>query len=431
MNTIAPRTLINWRRQFHAYPETGWTEFVTTARVIQTLESMGYQVLTGTQVINSDFVRGYDPQAVKKAQAAARTAGIDEAILQRMGDYTGCAAIFETGRPGPVVALRFELDCVNVQESACASHTPQQENFASCQPGFMHACGHDGHMAIGLGVAQWLMEHRDSLCGSVKLLFQPAEEGVRGARPMAESGILDDVDFFACGHLGCDIPSNTIVAAPEKFLSTLKIDMSFQGKAAHAGMEPHLGKNALAAACHTTLQLLSLPTHGEGMTRVNVGVLRGGEGRNVIPSHAQMQVEVRGENEKINNFMYEEAMRRAQGAALSFDVQLETQIMGEAVNFVPDDEMTELIMAIARDIPSVEHVQRSMNFNGSDDATVLIKRVQSHGGKAAYFVIGSDLPAGHHQAEFDIDEDQLFTGYTLFTQLLARLLPPAKEREHE
>lgn len=428
MSTIDPRILINWRRQFHAYPETGWTEFATTARVIQTLESMGHQVLTGTQVINPDFVRGYDAQAVKKAQAAAKAAGVDESILHRIGDYTGCAAIFESGRPGPVIALRFELDCVNVQESACSSHTPQQENFASNQSGFMHACGHDGHMAIGLGVAQWLMDHRDSLNGRVKLLFQPAEEGVRGARPMAESGILDDVDFFACGHLGCDIPSNTIVAAPEKFLSTLKIDMSFQGKAAHAGMEPHLGKNALAAACHTTLQLLSLPTHGEGMTRVNVGVLRGGEGRNVIPSHAQMQVEVRGENEKINNFMYEEAMRRAQGAALSFDVQLETQIMGEAVNFVPDDEMTELVMAIARDIPSVQHVQRSMNFNGSDDATVLIKRVQSHGGKAAYFVIGSDLQAGHHQSEFDIDEDQLFTGYTLFTQLVERLLQPAKER---
>ncbi|CAI2018139.1 amidohydrolase [Serratia fonticola] len=422
MSTIDPRTLINWRRQFHAYPETGWTEFATTARVIQTLESMGHQVLTGTQVINPDFVRGYNLQAVKNSQTAAKAAGIDEDILQRIGDYTGCAAVFDTGRPGPVVALRFELDCVNVQESTCTSHTPQQENFASNQPGFMHACGHDGHMAIGLGVAQWLMDHRDQLHGCVKLLFQPAEEGVRGARPMAESGILDDVDFFACGHLGCDIPSNTIVAAPEKFLSTLKIDMSFQGKAAHAGMEPHLGKNALAAACHTTLQLLSLPTHGEGMTRVNVGVLHGGEGRNVIPSHAQMQVEVRGENEKINNFMYEEAMRRAQGAALSFDVQLETQIMGEAVNFVPDDEMTELIMAIARDIPSVEHVQRSMNFNGSDDATVLIKRVQSHGGKAAYFVIGSDLKAGHHQSEFDIDEDQLFTGYTVFTQLLERLL---------
>lgn len=422
MNKIDNSTLVNWRRQFHAYPETGWTEFTTTARIIQLLESMGHQVLTGTQVINPDFVRGYDKQAVKKSQAAARAAGIEETLLQRIGDYTGCAAVFDTGRPGPVVALRFEIDCVNVQESSSASHLPQQENFASCQPGFMHACGHDGHMAIGLGVAQWLINHRDELRGCVKLLFQPAEEGVRGARPMAESGILDDVDFFACGHLGCDIPSNTIVAAPEKFLSTFKIDMSFQGKAAHAGMEPHQGKNALAAACHATLQLMGIPSHGEGMTRVNVGVLRGGEGRNVIPSHAEMQVEVRGENEKINNYMCEEAMRRAKGVALSFDVQLDTKIMGEAVNFVPDDEMTELIMSIAREIPSVEHVQRSMNFNGSDDATVLIKKVQSHGGKAAYFVMGSDLQAGHHQAEFDIDESQLFTGYTLFTRLLNRLL---------
>lgn len=422
MNEIDNNTLVNWRRQFHAYPETGWTEFTTTARIIEMLEAMGHQVLTGIQVINPDFVRGYDKQAVRKSQAAARAAGIDESLLQRIGDYSGCAAIFDTGKPGPVVALRFEIDCVNVQESSSANHPPQQGNFASSQPGFMHACGHDGHMAIGLGVAQWLINHRDALCGCVKLLFQPAEEGVRGARPMAESGILDDVDFFACGHLGCDAPSNTIVAAPEKFLSTLKIDMRFQGKAAHAGMEPHQGKNALAAACHTTLQLMSIPTHGEGMTRVNVGVLHGGEGRNVIPSYAEMQVEVRGENENINNFMYEEAMRRAKGVALSFDVQLDTNIMGEAVNFVPDDEMTALIMSIAREIPTVEHVQRSMNFNGSDDATVLIKKVQSHGGKAAYFVIGSDLKAGHHQAEFDIDEEQLFTGYTLFTRLLKRLL---------
>ncbi|VTR18590.1 Indole-3-acetyl-aspartic acid hydrolase [Serratia fonticola] len=357
MSTIDPRTLINWRRQFHAYPETGWTEFATTARVIQTLESMGHQVLTGTQVINPDFVRGYNLQAVKNSQTAAKAAGIDEDILQRIGDYTGCAAVFDTGRPGPVVALRFELDCVNVQESTCTSHTPQQENFASNQPGFMHACGHDGHMAIGLGVAQWLMDHRDQLHGCVKLLFQPAEEGVRGARPMAESGILDDVDFFACGHLGCDIPSNTIVAAPEKFLSTLKIDMSFQGKAAHAGMEPHLGKNALAAACHTTLQLLSLPTHGEGMTRVNVGVLHGGEGRNVIPSHAQnagRSAEAR--TKKSITSCMKKRCAAPRGPRSAVDVQLETQIHGgKQVNFVPDDEMTELIMAIVRDIPSVEH----------------------------------------------------------------------------
>lgn len=422
MTTIDNASLVTWRRQFHRYPETGWGEFYTTATLIKILEEMGHHVLTGEQIINPDFIRGRNPSIVEKAKHAAKERGVDDALLERIGDYTGCAAIFDTGRPGPTIAFRFDIDCVNVQETDTAEHIPNQEGFNSTNQGYMHACGHDGHMAIGLGVAKWLMENKNSsLKGVIKLIFQPAEEGVRGAKPIAESGILDDVDYFACGHLGCDIPSGVIVAAPERYLSTLKMDLRFKGKAAHAGMEPHAGKNALLAACNATIQILSLPTHGEGMTRANVGVLNAGEGRNVIPSYAQMQIEVRGENEKINNYMTEEALRRARGVALSFDVELETDVMGEAVDFIPDDEMTDYITEVAQTIPAVKKVQRTMNFNGSDDATLLIKRVQAHGGKAAYFVIGSDIKAGHHQAKFDIDEEQLFTGFSIFTGLLQRL----------
>ncbi|GKX59363.1 amidohydrolase [Leminorella grimontii] len=422
MTTIDNDTLVKWRREFHRYPETGWAEFVTTARLIEKLEAMGHTVLTGESIINPAFVRGRSPAIVEKAKRAAKERGIDDALLARIGDYTGCAVVFDTGRPGPTVAFRFDIDCVNVQETDRNEHTPNREGFSSTNPGYMHACGHDGHTAIGLGVARWLVENRDMpLKGVIKLIFQPAEEGVRGARPIAESGILDDVDYFACGHLGCDIPSGVVVAAPERYLSTLKMDMRFKGKAAHAGMEPHAGKNALLAACNATVQIMSLPTHGEGMTRVNVGVLKAGEGRNVIPSFAEMQVEVRGENEKINNYMTEEALRRAKGVAQSFDVELETEVMGEAVDFIPDDEMTAYVTDIAQTVPGVKEVQRTMNFNGSEDATLLIKCVQAHGGKAAYFVVGSDIPAGHHQAEFDIDEKQLFTGFSIFTGLLKRL----------
>lgn len=421
MTSITSKTLIKWRREFHAYPETGWAEFCTTARLITLLENMGHQVLTGQQIINPEFVRGRNASTVEKFREAARYKGVSEQLLQRIGEYTGCAVIFDTEKPGPVVALRFEIDCVNVTETVNPTHCPNQEYFASTNPGYMHACGHDGHMAAGLGVAQWLIENRDSLKGTIKLLFQPAEEGVRGARPMSESGILDDVDYFACSHLGCDVPSSVLVAAPTHFLSTLKLDMRFKGKPAHAGMEPNQGKNALAAACNTTLLLLGIPTHAEGMTRVNVGVLHAGEGRNVIPAFAEMQVEVRGENEKINNYMAEEALRRARGVALSFDVELETEIMGEAVDFIPDDEMTEHVIAVARSLPTITAVQRTMVFNGSDDATIMIKKVQSHGGKAAYFVTGSDLKAGHHQPEFDIDEKQIITVFLMFTGLLARL----------
>jgi aminobenzoyl-glutamate utilization protein A len=103
-----------------------------------------------------------------------------------MEGLTGCVAVFDSGRPGPTLGLRFDIDCVNVSETTAADHIPDKEGFASTNPGYMHACGHDGHMSIGLGVAQWLVANRDRLKGRVKLLFQPAEEGVRGARPMAE-----------------------------------------------------------------------------------------------------------------------------------------------------------------------------------------------------------------------------------------------------
>jgi len=421
MQTITNETLVNWRRQFHAYPETGWAEFVTTARIIETLEKMGHTVLTGTDVINPEFVLGRNATIVEKAKQAAKEKGVSEQLLNRIGDYTGCAVVFDSGKPGPVVAFRFDIDCVNVHETQCGTHIPNQSGFASTNPGYMHACGHDGHTAIGLGVAQWIIENRDNLNGKIKLIFQPAEEGVRGAKPIAESGILDDVDYFACGHLGCDVPSGALVVAPERYLSTLKMDLRFKGKPSHAGMEPHAGKNALAAAANATVQILAIPTHGEGMTRVNVGVLRAGEGRNVIPAYAEMQIEVRGENEKINNYMTEEALRRAKGVALSFDVELEIEIMGEAVDFIPDAEMTQYVTEVAKTVSAIHDVRESMNFNGSDDATIMIKKVQSHGGKAAYFVIGSDIKAGHHQAEFDIDENQLMTGFLMFTGLLKHL----------
>lgn len=428
MTSISNQTLIAWRRHFHAYPETGWAEFVTTASIITLLENMGHTVLTGRQVIHPDFVRGRHLAVVEKAIAAAKAQGVPAEMLARIGEYTGCAVVFDTGKPGPVTAFRFDIDCVNVQETDCAEHAPNQEQFCSTNAGYMHACGHDGHTAIGLGVAQWLMENKASLKGQFKLLFQPAEEGVRGARPMAESGILDDVDYFACGHLGCDVPSGKLVAAPEKFLSTIKLDLRFKGKPAHAGMEPHLGKNALAAACHATTQLLGISRHGEGMTRVNVGVLRAGEGRNVIPVFAEMQVEVRGENEQINQYMVNEVERLAKGVALGFDVELETEVMGEAVDFVSDDVMTDIVTRAAAHVPEIKEIARSMIFNGSDDATVMIKRVQAHGGKAAYFVIGSDLKAGHHQAEFDIDENQLITGFKLFIEI-AKCVQNASEND--
>jgi aminobenzoyl-glutamate utilization protein A len=419
------KTLIQWRREFHRFPEVGWSEFVTTAKLVQKLEAMGHVVLTSKNVINPDFVRGRQADVVEKGLAAARAKGVSEAMLKRMDGLTGCAAIFDTGKPGPTIGLRFDIDCIPVQETADATHIPRAEKFASENPGYMHSCGHDGHMSIGLGVAQWLIENRDTLKGRFKLLFQPAEEGVRGARPMSESGILDDVDYFAGSHLGFVAPSGTIVAGPTGFLCTLKIDVRFKGKPAHAGAAPHLGKNALAAACHAATQMLGIARHGEGMTRVNVGVLRAGEGRNVIPPNAELQIEVRGESEELNTYMADEVIRIAKGIALGFDVELATEIMGEAVDLICDDEMVDHVMAVAKGNPSVQNVVRHQLFGGSEDATILARRVQARGGKAVFFVIGADLTAGHHQGEFDFDEKQLGVGVDMYTGLIGRLMSGA------
>ena len=167
------------RRDVHRWPEPGWAEFVSSARVIEHLEKAGLKVLCGREVINDAFIRGANRKQIEAGLAAAREKGVSEAILKRLDGVTGVAGILETGRPGPVVALRFELDCVPVTETAAPEHTPNREGFASQNPGYMHACGHDGHQAVGMALADWLAANRDNLSGTVKLLFQPAEEGVR------------------------------------------------------------------------------------------------------------------------------------------------------------------------------------------------------------------------------------------------------------
>lgn len=158
------------------------------------------------------------------------------------------------------------------------------------------------------------------------------------------------------------------------------------------------------------------------MTRINVGVLKAGEGRNVIPTSAEIQLEVRGENKAINEYMTEQVMQIAKGVSVSFDVGYETEIMGEAVDMVNDVELVQLVEEIASQQPQIKNISADYAFNASEDATVLGRRVQEHGGKAIYFILGADRTAGHHEAEFDFDEAQLLTGVNIYSALVQRLL---------
>lgn len=414
--------LINIRRQLHQNPEEGWSEFTTTAFLVTTLRGYGYDVLLGRKVIDPEACLGREESVVKAGLERARRNGVSEELLAEMEELTGCVAVLDTGRPGPTLAIRFDIDCVPVTECTDETHVPAKEGFISKNPGFMHACGHDAHMSMGLAVAHWVMDNKDKLSGKIKILFQPAEEGVRGAAGMAASGVLDDCDYFLGSHVAMSAKSGEIATNLYGYLCTTKLDVTFHGKPAHAGACPQDGRNALTAAANATVQMMGISRHSGGMTRINVGQLIAGEGRNVIPSKAVMKLEVRGETGEINQYMVDQVTNICKGVALGFGVTYEMRKMGEAVDLTADQELVDILNAAGRATPGITVVDKALNFGGSEDATILARRVQAHGGKAAFFVLGADRPSGHHTAKFDIDENAVKQGLNVWANAVERIL---------
>lgn len=414
--------LINIRRQLHQNPEEGWSEFTTTAFLVTTLRGYGYDVLTGRKVVAPEACLGREESVVKAGLERARRNGVSEELLSEMEELTGCVAVLDTGRPGPTLAIRFDIDCVPVTECTDDTHVPAKEGFISKNPGFMHACGHDAHMSMGLAVAHWVMDNKDKLSGKIKILFQPAEEGVRGAAGMAASGILDDCNYFLGSHVAMSAKSGEIATNLYGYLCTTKLDVTFHGKPAHAGACPQEGRNALTAAANATVQMMGISRHSGGMTRINVGQLIAGEGRNVIPSKAVMKLEVRGETGEINQYMVDQVTNICKGIAMSFGVTYEMRKMGEAVDLTADQELVDILNAAGRATPGITVVDKALNFGGSEDATILARRVQAHGGKAAFFLWGSDRPSGHHTSTFDIKESDLDPALEVWTHIIPAIL---------
>lgn len=414
--------LINIRRQLHQNPEEGWSEFTTTAFLVTTLRGYGYDVLTGRKVVAPEACLGREESVVKAGLERARRNGVSEELLSEMEELTGCVAVLDTGRPGPTLAIRFDIDCVPVTECTDDTHVPAKEGFISKNPGFMHACGHDAHMSMGLAVAHWVMDNKDKLSGKIKILFQPAEEGVRGAAGMAASGVLDDCDYFLGSHVAMSAKSGEIATNLYGYLCTTKLDVTFHGKPAHAGACPQEGRNALTAAANATVQMMGISRHSGGMTRINVGQLIAGEGRNVIPSKAVMKLEVRGETGEINQYMVDQVTNICKGISMSFGVTYEMRKMGEAVDLTADQELVDILNAAGRATPGITVVDKALNFGGSEDATILARRVQAHGGKAAFFLWGSDRPSGHHTSTFDIKESDLDPALEVWTHIIPAIL---------
>lgn len=402
----ALEALILYRRDIHKYAESGWTEFRTTAKIAEALKGCSFTIRFGGELFNEGDVlgRSIDETAEKKRAASQ---GADPEILNRIGRFTGLSAELDTGRPGPVTAMRFDIDAVDVQESAEACHRPAKEGFSSVTPGVMHACGHDAHSAIGIVLARLLDAEKEKLCGKIRFLFQPAEEGVRGGYAMTQAGLVDDADNFIALHLGLGLPTGTLFGATEGFLCTTKFDAYFEGTAAHAGGEPECGRNALLAAAAAALNLHAIAPHSEGASRLNVGVLRAGEGRNVVPPNAYMKVETRGATQKIAKYVYDRAMEVISGAAAMYGVKSSVIKMGESPTASCSKELAEVIAEAGRSVPGAHVMDGPRHMGGSDDACWMMNRAEERGGKATYIGVGSNNKAGHHNGRFDIDEGSM------------------------
>lgn len=412
------------RRDFHKHAEAGWYEMRTSSLIARRLTDLGYEVLVGEDVCLKEARMGVPPlEKLEAHYEKAAAQGADPQFLPATrGGMTGVIGILRCGE-GPTLAMRFDIDALGVVEASESTHRPACEGWASINEGFMHACGHDGHTAIGLAVAKVLLAIRENLHGTIKLIFQPAEEGVRGAKSIVEKGHLDDVDYLLGNHISPspkDKEDFKVAAGVYSSLATTKLDATFHGRSAHAGARPHAGKNALLAAAFATTGLYAIPRHGSGNTQINVGTLHAGSGRNVIAEKAELELEIRGVNTEINNYMTESAKRVLESAAAMQGCTVDIKLMGAAEALCSDEPLAARVekASVELGLPTLS----SIAGGGSEDFSYMMNRVQSHGGQAVFFRSLTTTAAGAHNCCYDMDEEVLSTALQVFCATAADIL---------
>ena len=412
---------VSLRRLLHEKPELGWCEYVATSVVAAQLKALGYQVQTGPSVCKADARMGVPSEEILEREwLRARSEGIPERELEPMrGGFTGLVAVLHQG-PGPVAALRLDLDALPLTEKTGLP-------FASSHPGVMHACGHDGHTAMGVGIARIMKAMGDQWQGTLKLIFQPAEEGVRGGRAVAEAGHVDDVDFLLGAHIfGRSRPEGDcdLVPGASGSFATTKLDAEFTGRAAHAGSFPEKGLSVMPAMAAAVTALYGIPRHSKGATRINVGRMEAGGGRNVVADHGILELEIRGAGTEINSYMEEQARRILLGAAEMHGVSCRIQTAGGAPSVVSSLPLCERIRTLCLEqFPQIRPTSYLQGpSEGSEDFSWLMERVKARGGQAAFPLLLTDTAAPGHTPEFDFPETVLHTGMTVLSGVLFDIL---------
>ena len=412
--------LVKWRREFHRFPEIGWSEFWTTSRIADYLEDLGcFEIFFGKQIINQDFVRGRKQAVVDKGLANAKAYGANEKWLEKMEGYTGCVALFDSGKPGKTIALRFDIDCVNVTETRSPEHIPNKEGFASINDGFMHACGHDFHTTALLGVAKLLGGEREHIKGTVILLFQPAEEAEHGGEKVVNTGMFEKykIEKIFGLHTKQNMPVGTIAIAPgpfsaavDRFLYTVK-GMGCHGSAPQTGLDPIPAAARLVGSLQEIVSRRISPTE---TAVISVTRFTSGTSWNIIPETARLEGTVRTFNPKVREQIVELMQAQAEGLEREgYQVEF-TWIPGcPATN--NDAELAELVRKEAME--EGFHVTLQHPEMGGEDFSCYQELVPG-----AFFHVGTGGKYPAHNSKFTVDPAALLGASKLMSEIVKKAL---------
>jgi aminobenzoyl-glutamate utilization protein A len=415
-----------FRRLFHSYPEKGWMEYHTAATLVKELSSLGYDVKKGAEIMDVSLFMGLPSKEENDLAYNMALCSFSQEKLSCFKDNkTALSAFMDVGSE-KCFAIRFDMDALPIEESVLLSHFPAKEGFSSEVSGVMHSCAHDMHSAIGVGLAKLISDNKNLLDVNILLIFQPAEEGVRGAASIVGSGLLDDVDYLLSSHFWSNMPLGKMVCSQNGTLSTHKFDIVFEGLAAHAGMCPEKGKNALLAAAKAVVGIYSA-VEGSGCL-INVGSIKGGVARNIVADYAKIEMEVRSASiehelamlEKLNEIVEESALEES----CSFDILKQ----GEAIGAVGSDDFALLIKESASRVSFFDQIiLEDYENRGCEDFTSMMRRVISKGGQACFMGIGASfdgMDLAHHTSNFDISEDVIAPTLELYYNLIPKKISP-------
>ncbi|MBW4570209.1 MAG: amidohydrolase [Tolypothrix carrinoi HA7290-LM1] len=378
--------LVEWRRRLHQQPELGFQEKLTAEFVSQKLQEWGIEHETG--------------------------------IAQ-----TGIVATIKGGKidSGKVLAIRADMDALPIQE---LNEVP----YKSQHDGVMHACGHDGHTAIALGTAYYLQSNRQNFAGHIKIIFQPAEEGPGGAKPMIEAGVLKnpDVDAIIGLHLWNNLPLGTVgvragalMAAVECFKCTIL------GKGGHGAM-PHQTIDSIVVAAQIVNALQTIVSRNVDpidSAVVTVGELHAGTKLNIIPDTARMSGTIRYFKPDLKGFFQKRIEQIIAGVCQSHGASYDLEYWELYPPTINDAGMAEFVRSQAEQVIETPlGVVPECQTMGGEDMSYFLQAVPG-----CYFFLGSanpakDLAYPHHHPRFDFDETALPMGVEIFVRCVEKFL---------